>query len=110
MGVTPEPTPTLEGMWVLNDTLVEPESTFYETVAFTAGVSSPTLSFTGINYGSATRQLVYLREAGQSSFMIYNFANNSWNSQRTYKTINFSSGATASDDFITWLASNATKQ
>ncbi len=101
---------TLTGTWVLNDTLVAPESDYYETMAFTAGESSPTMQFTGISLYKTTNQLVYLRETGQSGFMIYNFANNSYNSTRMYKTIKFESSATCSDEFFTWLKANAIKQ
>ena len=114
-GVTPEPTPTLEGTWVLNDTLSAPENWSSEDVEFNA------INTAGTNYsvirvflseGSSSGKTLNL-SSGQSSKIIYWYQTNAWATGQTnnkYNTWTFPSGATASDAFRAWLTSNATKQ
>ena len=112
-GVTPEPTPipTLEGTWVLNDTLSEPDTAFNENVAFTATNTYGTIiNPAGVRFVSSTSGS-YLEL--KPSTLVYYYATNAWATGQTnnkYNKWTFPSGATASDNFITWLAANAAKQ
>lgn len=107
-GVTPEPPPTLtlEGTWVLNERLYAPEKDFDEKISFTfyTEAGSP---FSGERIVVYSNQLSIQRSA-VIAYQIYNFSSNTW--QQKYKTWKFEVGATASDEFRAWLASNATKQ
>lgn len=106
--VTPEPTPTptLEGTWVLNERMYAPENNFDETI-----------NFTGITTTGVTRSykrvytsggILYCQQTSGSIDGWYTFSTNNW--ALTFRTMVFDSGATASDAFRAWLASNATKQ
>ena len=112
-GVTPEPTPTptLEGTWVLNDRLYAPESAFSAKVDYTA-----TFTSTGNSVWksvSVSNILSFNKNADETGgYTMYRFETNAWDNVRAgaVKSITFSAGATASDKFVRWLASNATKQ
>lgn len=100
--------PELAGTWVLNERLYAPESDFTETISFTAS------NATG---ESITTKIVrtidnYLRITDTSGelYNIYQFINNTWFSATKYVVWTFNQGATASNEFRVWLASNATKQ
>lgn len=105
-GVTPEPTPTptLEGTWVLNETLVAPEKNFDEiNLYFTIGNSRCSrIKTTNLTYLSAYKVI------SGDGIDIYQFSNNTW--KTTTRSLTFETGATASNEFRAWLASNATKQ
>lgn len=108
-GVTPEPTPTptLEGTWGLNERLYAPESAFTETVSFQA--AAPDGGLTNVSkIFTENAKLKYNIQTSISIYTMYDFSTNTWD--RKYPKWTFPSGATASDDFITWLAANATKQ
>lgn len=108
-GVTPEPTPTptLEGTWVLNERLYAPESAFTETVSFQA--AAPDGGLTNVSkIFTENAKLKYNIQTSISIYTMYDFSTNTWDHK--YSKWTFPSGATASDDFITWLAANATKQ
>ena len=109
-GVTPEPTPTLEGTWVLNDTLVAPESDFSVHTSFTVGSSVSTQYAASLirTYTTSGLHRLSVQLTTGTENVLYNFGTNAW--EYKYKYLIFPSGATASDDFITWLAANATKQ
>ena len=111
--------PELAGTWVLNERLYAPESNFEELVAYTAGQSISTIvnnmdkiSTMPSDIGSGNLTL-YMRQSGSSSTRgtsVYNFVKNKWVNTTKYKYITFPIGATASNEFRAWLASNATKQ
>lgn len=108
-GVTPEPTPTptLEGTWVLNERLYALESAFTETVSFQA--AAPDGGLTNVSkIFTENAKLKYNIQTSISIYTMYDFSTNTWDHK--YPKWTFPSGATASDDFITWLAANATKQ
>lgn len=115
--ITPEPspTPTLEGTWVLNDTLSVPENWSSEDVEFTAtNTAGTTYSVIKVSLteGSSSGKTLNL-SSGQSSKIVYWFQTNAWATgeiNNKYNNWTFLTGATASDDFITWLAANAIKQ
>lgn len=108
-GVTPEPTPTptLEGTWVLNERLYAPESAINENINFTGKELSTSTSrnFTGVQI--STKQFD-ATPTGSLPIVIYKFAETTWVNK--YKYLTFPAGATASDEFRAWLASNASKQ
>lgn len=113
-GVTPEPTPTLEGTWVLNERLYPSQngSSIYEVISY-QGVT-PLGNFTGyaIGVGATSTSVLSFYLNASTIYTDYSFSNNSWNVSKPspVQTITFPAGATASNDFITWLAANATKQ
>lgn len=100
--------PELAGTWALNERLYVPSSGIDETVAFTATDGGSARTCTGIN--TAMNKLNYLYNAGglQRTLQVYDLTNNEWD--LAYKTITFAEGATVSNEFHAWLASNATKQ
>lgn len=102
------PLPELAGTWVLNERLYNPETDIMGSFNFTTGPTTGTeYPYEGIRVpASTTENMVYTRY--NSAQNIYNFSNNSWYSR--WKTIIIPAGATASDEFRAWLASNATKQ
>ena len=105
-GVTPEPTPTpiLEGTWVLNERLSAPEKDFDEiNLYFTFG----TTRCSRIRTANRTHLSAYNVISGDG-IDIYQFNTNTW--KRTNRNLTFETGATSSDEFRAWLASNATKQ
>lgn len=102
--------PELAGTWVLNDTLNPALNTINETVAFSA--TTPGGSFNGVKIGvgstGTTTATFYLNAS--TIYTTYQFSNNSWvDSSRKITQITFATGATASDEFMTWLVANATK-
>lgn len=111
-GVTPEPTPTptLEGTWVLNERLYAPENNVYfNNQEFKIGNASNPNKGTGINLSCTTSKIWYTSYPDGYDVTVYTFSSNSWGSDKlNYMT--FPAGATASDEFRAWLASNATKQ
>ena len=106
-GVTPEPTPTptLEGTWVLNDTLNAPTNWNTQLINGTIATSQGNSPLYSIQY--VNNKMHFYMSAVQI-FSTYDFETNQWANKVNSAT--FPSGATASDDFITWLAANATKQ
>lgn len=98
--------PELAGTWVLNERLYAPENDMRFDISFTAILDSTDKSnnFNGINMRTDT---LYFLKTGTSSH-IYTFSDFTWGNR--YKTIIFPAGATASNEFRTWLASNAAKQ
>lgn len=98
--------PELAGTWVLNERLYAPENEFTETVSFTAGPTTGSeFNYARVNYNGED-----LRFGTVTKYTtIYRFSSGlGWSNK--YKTIIFPAGATASDEFRAWLASNATKQ
>lgn len=105
--------PELAGTWVLNKKLYAPE-----TMPLTENVN---FSSTNSNGGAASEnnQCIFRTQYGVSYFEIhstsfattvtvYTFNTDSWTNEWTRLT--FPAGATASDAFRAWLATNATKQ
>lgn len=91
----------------MNKRLYAPEKNVYAYTSFTGtkeNTQTPK-SFTAmdVDANAVTAQL-----AGSSRITLYTFSNNAWDQK--YKIITFPAGATASDEFRAWLASNATKQ
>jgi hypothetical protein len=92
--------PELAGTWVLNERLYAPESTIVANV-------NATIS-TGTTSEASTKFTIGNGEVKSSNRVLYQFTNNAWIAKYKYWT--FPTGATASDEFRAWLASNATKQ
>lgn len=99
--------PELAGTWVLNEKLYAPENAISQYADFTATYGSSTINCTRAQI--KTTEIVITSDAGRS-ITIYTFASNAWKSGSKYATWTFPAGATASDEFRAWLASNATKQ
>lgn len=102
------PLPELAGTWVLNERLYNPETNIVGRFNFTTGPNTGAeYPFEEINVpASATSNMTYNRNSSAQN--IYNFSTNTWYSK--WKKIIIPAGATASDEFRAWLASNATKQ
>ena len=100
--------PELAGTWVLNERLYAPESDFDESINFTIktldGSSTSILKKIYIQDSALNYQIT----ASVSIFTMYKFDTNTW--ERNYPQWIFPAGATASNEFRAWLASNATKQ
>lgn len=102
--------PELAGTWTLNETLNPASNTINETVAFSA--TTPGGSFNGvkISVGSTGTTTAGFYLNASTTFAVYQVSNNSWvDASRKITQITFAAGATASDEFMTWLVANATK-
>lgn len=97
--------PELAGTWVLNDRLYAPENDFDETTSYRFKVG--TIECTRIRTSNLTYLSAYRVFSGDT-VDIYTFSTNAW--KTTARNLTFPAGATASDEFRAWLASNATKQ
>lgn len=97
--------PVLAGTWVLNERLYAPVSNIDETISFQAKTETSELK----QFSRCTTS-TYLEFVTSNNVVttVYNFSANAWISK--YKYLVFPAGATASDEFRAWLASNATKQ
>lgn len=99
--------PVLAGTWVLNERLYAPESAFTETVSFQA--AAPDGGLTNVSkIFTENAKLKYNIQTSISVYTMYDFSANTWGNK--YPKWTFPAGATASDEFRAWLASNATKQ
>lgn len=98
--------PVLAGRWVLNERLYAPESDFYENISFYAGtLAAPnTLAMQDVETGNGI-----LTGHTTSYIQFYSFTNNNWLTYH-YPVWTFPAGASVSENFYKWLASNATKQ
>lgn len=102
--------PELAGTWVLNERLYAPESdVYFNNQEFEIGDASNPNRGTGINLSCTTSKIWYTSYPSGYDVTVYTFSTNSWGSDKL-NYITFSAGATASDEFRAWLASNATKQ
>lgn len=98
--------PELAGTWVLNERIYAPENAFNETVNFTGiSLNGVTRSYKRVYIESGA---LYCQQTSGSIDGRYTFSTNQWGI--TFRTMRFEAGATASDIFRAWLASNATKQ
>lgn len=96
--------PELAGTWMLNERLYTPENDFDETTGYRFKVG--TIECTRIKTSNLTNLSAYKVFSG-NTVDIYTFSTNTW--KTTTRTLTFPAGATASDKFRAWLASNATK-
>ena len=105
-GASPQ-LPELAGTWVLNERLYAPESLIDENINFTGKemVTSTPRNFTGARISTTQFDAT---PTGALPIVVYKFAEKTWVNK--YKYLTFPAGATASDEFRAWLASNATKQ
>ena len=104
------PLPELAGTWVLNNRLYAPESdVYFNNQEFKIGDASNPNRGTGLNLSCTTSKIWYTSYPSGYDVTVYTFSSNSWGSDKlNYMT--FPAGATASDEFRAWLASNASKQ
>ena len=99
------PLPELAGTWVLNERLYAPEKDFDEITGYRFKVG--TIECTRIRTSNLTHLSAFKVFSGDT-VDIYTFSTNTWHT--TARNLTFPAGATASDEFCAWLASNATKQ
>lgn len=97
--------PELAGTWVLNERLYAPEKDFDEITGYRFKVG--TIECTRIRTSNLTHLSAFKVFSGDT-VDIYTFSTNTW--ETTARNLTFPAGATASDEFRTWLASNASKQ
>lgn len=97
----------LAGTWMFNDPLSAPESLINEYINFTGKemVTSTPRNFTGARISTTQFDAT---PTGALPIVVYKFAEKTWVNK--YKYLTFPTDATASDEFITWLKANATKQ
>ena len=98
--------PELAGTWVLNERLYAPESDIAENITFTAILTSSAVA--ECDRVNLSAQSLSIHRVNNSSLTVYNFLTNTWPNK--YQRWTFPAGASASDEFRAWLASNATKQ
>lgn len=97
--------PELAGTWVLNKRMYAPESPITQELNYT-------LSSTGAKYNSIfiNNEGVNVRVVGQSGYSrLYTFSTADWGGSNTPVSMVITS-TTTSDEFLSWLASNAIKQ
>lgn len=101
--------PELGGTWELNERLYNFNTPFTENISFTAyDGSSRAANVTKVN---VTDRVLAFDANGVNDLLLYDFATHAWKGTNVkYKTWVFAPGTTASHAFMTWLASNATKQ
>lgn len=105
--------PELAGTWVLNKRLYpsQNDEAVNEDINFTAVTPNGNFNGVKITVGATATTLAAFYFNQTSIFTSYQFSNNQWvDSTRAVSQITFPVGATASDKFRAWLASNATKQ
>nr|DAH86790.1 MAG TPA: hypothetical protein [Caudoviricetes sp.] len=100
--------PELAGTWVLNERLYAPENDISENISFTATTSTLPADTRTCTAVSVSTQYVSIKPSTANWITAYNILVNKWINK--YQTWTFPAGATASDEFRAWLASNATKQ
>lgn len=100
--------PELAGTWVLNERLYAPENDFVENIIFDMFPLTGTYKQSVRIILTNASALKYVAASGVESITMYNFSTHSW--VGSYRKFVFPAGATASDEFRAWLASNATKQ
>lgn len=100
--------PELAGTWVLHERLYAPTNALNETVNFMATDGTTTRACVSMTTANNHLYYGYSVAGGTRLLDIYNFTNNTWGAK--LKTLTFTSGEVASDEFRAWLASNATKQ
>lgn len=100
-------TVTLAGTWMFNEPLSAPESLINEYINFTGKemVTSTPRNFTGARISTTQFDAT---PTGALPIVVYKFAEKTWVNK--YKYLTFPTGATASDEFLAWLKTNATKQ
>lgn len=98
--------PELAGTWVLNEKLYAPTESVKTDTNFSGTTKTGKVEqFISVTNGP---NAVTAKPASGLSLTIYSYSTNQWNEK--YNTWTFPAGATASDEFRAWLASNATKQ
>lgn len=102
--------PELAGTWMLNERLYAPETVIIETIRFVAGATITSINNPYKEIRIGYNDIMYYVETSGGTPWIFNFKTPAWNASYKYKYLKFPAGATASNEFRTWLASNATKQ
>ena len=102
--------PELAGTWVLHKRLYAPKNALTENIPFSYATFASQSNFStgSVIKVNAPSPYLAITGAGGYNFNLYNFNKNEW--QTLYGVWKFEAGASASDEFRAWLASNATKQ
>ena len=102
--------PELAGTWVLNNRLYAPKNSITENIRFSYATFGNQTNFSNGSVIKVNAPSPYLAITGAGGYNsnLYNFNTNEW--QTLYGVWKFETGASASDEFRVWLASNATKQ
>lgn len=100
--------PTLAGSWRFNEVLTAFPDGLKESVNFTATDGSATRTCTEIRVFQGSLSYKYNQPQMVRYLQVYKFSTNKWTSE--YKTITFAEDATVSEEFMSWLTANATKQ
>lgn len=101
--------PELAGTWELNERLYNFNTPFTENISFTAYDGSSRAA--NVTKVTVTDRVLAFDADGVTDLLLYDFATNAWRGTSVkYKTWVFTPGTTTSATFMTWLASNATKQ
>lgn len=111
--------PELAGTWVMNNRIYQPATTIKELVNFTMpGYTVTIYNAKGLRVAGlpTTPGSIFgiwrSTDATEQYLSVYDFYSNEWGNtkDRQPAVLTFPSGATASEEFRKWLASNATKQ
>lgn len=111
--------PELAGTWVMNNRIYQPTTTIKELVNFTmpgytvASYNAKGLRITGAPTTTASFFGIWRStDATEQYLAVYDFYTNKWSNTKDQApaVLTFPVGATASNEFRAWLASNATKQ
>lgn len=111
--------PELAGTWVMNNRIYQPATAIKELVNFTMpGYTVTIYNAKGVRVAGLPTTPASIfgiwrsTDATEQYLSVYDFYSNEWGNtkDRQPAVLTFPSGATASDEFRAWLASNATKQ
>lgn len=111
--------PELAGTWVMNNRIYQPETSIKELVNFTMlGYTVASYNAKGVRIAGAPATPASIfgiwksTEATEQYLAVYDFYTNKWSNTKDLSpaVLTFPVGATASNEFRAWLASNATKQ
>lgn len=111
--------PELAGTWVMNSRIYQPTTIIKELVNFTMpGYTVASYNVKGVAVSGAPANPASIfgiwksTEATEQYLTVYDFYTNKWANTKDLSpaVLTFPVGATASNEFRAWLASNATKQ
>lgn len=111
--------PELAGTWVMNNRIYQPATAIKELVNFTMpGYTVTIYNAKGVRVAGLPTTPASIfgiwrsTDATEQYLSVYDFYSNEWGNtkDRQPAVLTFPSGATASEEFRAWLASNATKQ
>lgn len=111
--------PELAGTWVMNERIYPPKAAIKELINFTmpgytvASYNAKAIRISGQPVTPASFLGIWKStEATEQYIAVYDFYTNKWSNTKELRpaVLTFPVDATSSEEFLTWLASNATKQ